>query len=179
MKRLISILLLSCSGSAFIAEESTIEQGNNQTTPSGGAGESQNSGGVCSQGAAANVGGSGLGRSGSDAGGPSDGSLEAGNGGATAMAGGPPMGEGGEAGYSGSSGQPWSNSPTVCLANFQNLACAKVCTNAQACDENGNCQDCQAVLSCYVSHDSLDNCTAFTIMGVSLAEQARRNCCHV
>lgn len=160
MKRLISILLLGCSGPAFITEESTIEQGNNQTAPSGGA-DSTAAGGRGGQ-----AGRGTAGESSAD-------NPQAGNGGATAMAGRPAMGEGG------ASGDISAMGPRECLSDFQNLTCAKVCTNAQACDENGNCQDCQAVLSCYVSHDSLDNCTVFTSMGISLAEQARRNCCHV
>jgi hypothetical protein len=100
------------------------------------------------------------------------------SGGNSAMAGRPAMGSGGAggaltnpietAGGLGGSGQP--TYPLSCLRNFQTLDCARVCTDSAS-------PGCVAVLSC-LEQKAVDHCTDFTSIAISLANSAKRNCCH-
>lgn len=161
MKHLLTLLLLGCSGPAF---HEFNEERNNSPVISGSSGESQSEGGGASQ----SEGGQAqqLGEAGGPLGGSSSGENGAGASGGATMAGGPTMGEGGHGGAIGESG------PAECLANWQALECARVCTDSAS--------DCQSVLNCFVQNnsDSLDNCHGFTSVGISLAQSAERNCCN-
>ena len=86
-----------------------------------------------------------------------------GDGGNAAMAGGPATGQGGAG--------PGNSGPGNCIIVGQDLDCARVCTNSQT--------DCQAVINCFVQHNSSDiaNCMQFTSQGISLAQSAEMACC--
>lgn len=155
-KILLAFVLLGCSGEPFKESESKVEQGNYQAASGGGGSEDQTSGGEASQ--PQPSAGSG-GQSSIAVGGRAS---AAGSGGAAAMAGGPAMGEGGAGGV--------PEGPRSCLANWQALDCARVCTNSQS--------DCQAVINCWVSKDSLDGCDQFTSIGISYAQSAYQGCCN-
>lgn len=156
-------LLFACGGQPF-TERPINETRINQASIGGHSGEVASAGAKSAQGvsgnpnseAAGNSGGSGAQQGGM--GGVLSGASPGGD---SPMAGGPAMAGGGTGG----------NGPvlSVCLAFFQNLDCARVCTNSQS--------DCQAVLSCMVSSGSIDNCTAYTTIGISLAQSAERDCC--
>ena len=157
---LISILLLGCSGPAFTE---TNEERINPTDTAGGSGESPISRGGGLQGGS---GGAGVAGAESVAGNETGSPPTSGSSGATAVAGGPPMGEGGSGGVSSE-----SREPAECLANHQTLECARVCNSSPYC---------QGILDCFVSTNSdlTSDCPGFSDTGYSLAAQAVRNCCH-
>lgn len=162
-KLLLLLLTLGCSGPAF-TEESFNEEGGDSPVASGGAGQSPSSGGI---GGSQSGGLQGLGAGGSSSGGLESSQAGTSSGGAATMAGRPTMGEG--AGTGGA--EQVDTGPRVCLANWQNLDCARVCTNSAS--------DCQAVLNCFVQNNSnsIDNCPQFTNLGLSLAQSAESACC--
>jgi F5/8 type C domain len=86
-----------------------------------------------------------------------------GDGGNAAMGGGPTTAQGGAG--------PGNSGPGNCIIVGQDLDCARVCTNSQT--------DCQAVINCFVQHNSSDiaNCMQFTSQGISLAQSAEMACC--
>lgn len=164
MRSLITILALGCSGPTFEVGEFDNVAGNSaaiagEASEAGaGARAGSFSGGsesVAAGGRDSSVGGSAAGSS---------------DGGATAMAGGPAMGEGGSGEGGNNTGA--AKGPSECLAGFQSLECAKVCTNSAS--------DCQSVLNCFIQNNSnsLDNCSQFTNVGISLAQSAERTCCN-
>jgi len=164
-KLLLGVIAIACGGAPF--EGGSSVEGNSTPTLSGGAGARATSGGAPhtpTEPPSAGVSGGGQ--------------AGASQGGSNTVVGGPTMGEGGENGgvsSGGGGGQVvggTSDGPSVrdCLRNWQALDCARICTNSQS--------DCQAVINCWVSQNSLDNCTQFTTVGISYAHDAERMCCH-
>lgn len=158
------LLLIGCGGEEFTGYEQDVDT----SALGGGAGETTEDRGGASQGGSAGI--AGLAGSSSPPGGSSGSTAGQGSGGATAVAGGPAMGEGGSAGcgQSESCGDP---SPSECLADHQNLECARVCNSQPSC---------QGILDCFVRTNSTltSDCPGYSDTGYSLALQAERNCCH-
>ena len=141
------LTLLTACGPNFEA----IDETSNDPTPTSG-----NSGALASAGTAGLPDVSTGGSPGASAGGAGlDANVAGANvGGNGAMAGGPAMG------------------PGVCLANYQQLYCASVCSDSE---QTG----CGEVIRCFIAHDSnsIDNCPGFDQTAYTLASQAERNCC--
>lgn len=155
-KLLLGVIAIACGGAPF--EGGSSVEGNSSPSLGGGSRARPTSGGTShTSPEPLGAGVSGGGQAGAS------------QGGSNSMAGGPTMGEGGESGATSGGTNP-GNSPKDCLSNWQSLDCARICTNSQS--------DCQAVINCWVSQNSLDNCTQFTTVGISYAQDAERMCCH-
>lgn len=101
-----------------------------------------------------------------------------GNQGGNSSAGSPPMaGAAGDNGGTGGNGSGGGVGSFSCLAEYQNLDCARICTQSGT--------DCGLVIGCYIKTNQinrgpanpLDPCSNFTQDGIAIAQRAWLACC--
>lgn len=165
---LASLLLLACGGPSFTSNTGLENEKGINAPATGGHSGTLASAGTASVSGSAGSSAGGMGTQ-SGQGGMANSSSGANAGGDSSMAGGPAMGQGGNSGEPAMQNVGGGSILSQCLGFWQNLDCARVCTNSQS--------DCQSVINCYVTTGSIDNCTAFTSIGISLAQSAERACC--